>query len=176
MAQNNMTKEAFQLPRITTEEAVDENEKIGKSQFDKSMTNPEKKSSESSQDSGKVDSRRRSKRFEDALLKWQEYGNDIIERKPPNFLQLQNKTRKGTWIYAGGKSNDKNDEVDGGGRELANEKEKIYQKHVEELAGHLTNSLREFEEMHERSAKIELTLNELKEKAMANLEGEQDCI
>ena len=140
------------------------------------MTNPERESSESSQDSGNVDSRRRSKRFEDALLKWQEYGNDIIERKPPNFLQSKNKTRKGTWIYAGGKSNDKKDEVDGEGRGLANEKDKVYQRHVEELAGHLTNSLHEFEEMHKRSAKIELTLKQLREKAMANLQGQQDCI
>ena len=66
------------------------------------------------------------------------------------------------------------DEVDGKSRELAKEKERLYKKDVEELAGRLTNSLREFEEMHERSAKIELTLKRLKENAMDNLQGEQD--
>ena len=176
MAHQKTIKEAFQIRRIDTGETADVNKKIGESQLDKTIRNPEKNSSESSQDSGMADSRRRSKRFEDALLKWQEYGNDIIERKPPNFLQLKNKTRKGTWIYAGGKSNDKKDEVDSGGRELVNEKKDVYQRHVEELSGRLTNSLREFEEMHKRSAKIELTLKQLKEKAMTNLQEGQDCI
>ena len=151
------------------------NEKLcGESQVGKSMSNGAKTSSESTQDSGVLDSRRRNKRFEDALLKWQEYGNDIIERKPPNFLQLKNKTRKGTRIHAGGKGGEKADEVDGKSRELAKEKERLYKKDVEELAGRLTNNLREFEEMHERSAKIELTLKQLKENAMDNLQGEQD--
>ena len=102
---------------------------------------------------------------------WQEYGNDIIERKQPNFLELKSKHQKETWIYAGGKQNERSlvEET----RE-ANERDKVYQKQVKELAGRLGDNLREFQEMRERSAKTELTLKQLKEKAMVNMENERD--
>ena len=173
----NKAKEMLQIPQILVAENLEENRKIRESQYDiKNVPIRARTSSETSQDSATSEprNRRRSKRFEDALVKWQEYGNDIIERKPPNFLMLNKKPRKGTWIYAGGKYQER-PEIEGS-RELANEKDKAYQKQVKELAGRLTNNLREYEEMHERSAKIELTLKQLKEKAMASLENELDSI
>ncbi|CAB3982758.1 Hypothetical predicted protein [Paramuricea clavata] len=166
----NKTKDTLQLPRVIVGENLDENEGISELHDVKNFPSRLRTNSETSQDSvtSEPRNRRRSKRFEDALLKWQEYGNDIIERKPPNFLELKNKSRKGTWICAGGKYNEKS-EID-----ASREKDKLYQKQVKELAGRLSDNLREFQEMHERSAKIELTLKQLKEKAMANLGNEQD--
>lgn len=165
-----MAKKTLKIPRIITSE----DEMVPELHIN-NLPDPLRTNSATSQDSMTSNSgpgnRRRSKRFEDALLKWQEYGNDIIERKQPNFLELKNKQRKGTWIYAGGKHNEKPkvDET----RE-ANERDKAYQKQVNELAGRLGDNLREFQEMRERSAKIELTLKQLKDKAMVNMKNERD--
>jgi hypothetical protein len=169
----NKTKDTLQLPRVIVAEYLDENEGISELHDVKNFPTRVRTNSETSQDSvtSEPRNRRRSKRFEDALLKWQEYGNDIIERKPPNFLELKNKSRKGTWVYAGGKYNEKS-EFDATPEAI--QKDKLYQKQVKGLAGRLSDNLREFQEMHERSAKIELTLKQLKEKAIANLGNEQD--
>ena len=168
------TKEGMQLPRIIQTESFDETESCSDLNDIKNFPLRLRTNSESSQDSQVAASprnRRRSKRFEDALLKWQEYGNDIIERKPPNFLRLNNKPRKGAWIYAGGKYKERPEFEEA---KEAEEIGEIYQKQVQELAGRLGENMREFQDMHERSAKIELTLKQLKEKALKNLDIEEN--
>ena len=166
-----MAKKTLRIPRTITSE---ENEMVPELAIKKSPE-PLRTNSKTSQNAINSNSspqnRRRSKRFEDALLKWQEYGNDIIERKQPNFLELKNKHRKGTWIYAGGKNNETSEVEE---TRKVNERDKVYQKQVKELAGRLGDNLREFQEMRERSAKIELTLKQLKEKSMVNMENERD--
>lgn len=161
----------LQLPQAITNEA--ENEKVSELQDIKFPTRLRTSNTDCRQHSETSGPRnkKRSKRFEEALVKWQEYGNDIIERKPPNFLELKDKPRKGTWIYATkSKYHDKLESR----REANLDKDRLYKKKVEQLAERLSDNLREFQEMHERTAKIELTLKQLKEKAKANLTNENN--
>lgn len=169
MLRNN-ANETLQCSQIITTENATENENVPRTLDDKNLPDrlgTNRETSPNAATSSQIN-RKRNRRFEDALLKWQEYGNDIIERKPPNFLELNKKQRKGTWIYAGGKDRESSDnDVN---REANN---KLFQKQVKDLTGRLSDNLREFQEMHERSAKIERTLKELKGKAKACLENSQ---
>lgn len=113
---------------------------------------------------GSQDNRRkRNKRFEDALLKWQEYGNDIIERKRPNYLVHNEKTQKAM-----------RNQIDGkvcGEHQVTQSDEKIgssnleHREIVERLVGRLTEDRKDFQDMKERSAKIERHLRELKQRS-----------
>lgn len=112
--------------------------------------------------------RRRSKRFEDALLKWQEYGNDIIERKPPNFLQVNNKPKKGAWIYGGEKHDERMEFEDYDEESIEERSVGHYAKHLKYLSGRFRSNFRDFHEMNERADKIQETLKQLKDKIMEN--------
>lgn len=116
--------------------------------------------------SSETQRKRRNTRFEEALLKWQEYGNDIIERKPPNYLAQSKATRKGTRIPAaagkGFEGSHGKDEADG----VSDERRRSeHQEEVKKLAGRLSEDLKDFQDMQKRSAKIESDLQRLKEHA-----------
>ena len=171
-----MAKETLKVPRIIiSENDIEENKAVsgfGIKELPPLLRTNGETSQESSTMNPAPRNQRRNKRFEDALLKWQEYGNDIIERKQPHFLELRNKPRKGAWIYAGGKYSERPEVEET--QEANNERDELYRKQVKELAGRLDDNVREFQEMRERSAKIELTLKQLKEKAMVNMGDKQD--